>query len=139
MDKKEVQEFIDYFNVTDPFAKASHVKIVSVGEGVSEAVMEVCEDCLNFMGNIHGGALLTLADIAAGSSAAYNGKSCVTLNSTGNFLRPACPGNVYGYGKQVGVKDNIATCDVEIKDSQNNLIYKGTNTMFLFDAVLKPV
>jgi len=138
MDEKAIKEFIEFYNVTDPYSKLSNIKIVSVGNGVSEAKMEVKEENLNFMGGIHGGALLTLADVAAGSSTSRNGRSCVTLNSTGSFLRPACPGDVYAYGKELGVKDNVATCEVVIKDSQGNIIYKGTNTMYLFDEYLKP-
>ena len=138
MNEKEMKEFIEYYNVTDPFSKLANVKMVSLGDGVSVVKMEVKEENLNFMGGIHGGALLTLADVAAGASTARNGNRCVTLNSSGSFLRAACPGDVYAYGKELGVKDNVATCEVVIKDSQEKVIYKGTNTMYLFDDKLKP-
>ena len=138
MDEKMRNDFIEYYNVTDPYSKISNIKMVKLGDGVSEVRMEVKPENLNFMGGIHGGALLTLADVAAGASTSRNGRKCVTLSSSGSFLRAACPGDVYGYGKELGVKDNVATCEVVIKDSQNNIIYKGTNTMYLFEEMLKP-
>lgn len=126
-----LEEIVDFINEYDTFSPYTNVKLLEIGEGTSKAVMEVKPENLNFMGNIHGGALMTLADTAGGSSIAYLRRLCVTLNSTGNFIRAACPGNVYGYGKLMKIEGNTTVSDVVIKDSQDNIIYKGTVTMFL--------
>lgn len=127
------EELIAFLNKYDSYTKHSNVKILEMGEGYSKTVMAVDESCLNFMGHIHGGALMTMADVTGGTSIAHNGKFCVTINATSNFISAACPGNIYGYGRQVGVNGNLATSDVEIKDCKDRLVYKGTVTMYLLD------
>ncbi len=129
-----MNELIAYLNENDCFTKHSNVKILEINDdGTSKTMMEVKSENLNFQGHIHGGALMTMADVTAGTSITHYRKLCVTLNSEGSFLRAAAPGNVYGYGKEIGMLDNITTSEVEIYDSKERLVYKGTVKMFLFD------
>ncbi len=63
--------------------------IISVAPGFAEVIMEPHKEILNPMGAIHGGAIFTLCDVAAGTAAMARGKAVVTQSASMNFLRKA--------------------------------------------------
>ena len=129
----DLKKYRDFLNENDAFVKQANIHIIEVGAGFSEAVMEVDTRCLNFMGTVHGGALMTLADVVAGTCISHNGRHCVTLSASGNFIKAPGEGSVYAYGREVSVNGNTAVCDIELKDSKGALVFKGMYNMFMID------
>ena len=79
------------------FAKTAGIRIVSMTPALAVCEMPVTEALANRNGVLHGGALMTLADNAAGSVAFANipaNKTNTTVESKTNFLRAARIGDV---------------------------------------------
>ena len=68
------------------------LKILSLADGYAEVFMPASPDILNPLGNVHGGAIYTLCDVAAGTAAASRGPAGVTLSSAMSYLRPGHAG-----------------------------------------------
>lgn len=64
------------------------LKILSLTDGYAEVFMPARPEILNPLGNVHGGAIYTLCDVAAGTAAASRGRIGVTLSSSMTYLRP---------------------------------------------------
>lgn len=74
----------------DPFSAYNHIRITEVSEGHSRVELTVEEDSQNRWGQVHGGALFTLADVACGSAlVGLRQEACVTVSSTMDFIASA--------------------------------------------------
>ena len=73
---------------------------------------------LNFMGSVHGGALFTLADVAAGTAMIAHGHTCVTLNSTLSFIKPALSGRVPRRCQELHNGSRIGVMEVSVEDER---------------------
>ena len=76
----DYEKFIEYFNEHDVFSRESGIRLKKIGDGFAEAELDFSSRRANFMGTMHGGALFTMADVAAGSALLSHGSLCVTLN-----------------------------------------------------------
>ena len=68
------------------------LQILSLSDGYAEVFMPASADILNPLGNVHGGAIYTLCDVAAGTAAASRGLAGVTVASSMAYLRPGHAG-----------------------------------------------
>ena len=50
----------------EPFSQYNHMKVTAVDDGTATVELELQPDSLNCWGTPHGGALFTMADVAAG-------------------------------------------------------------------------
>ena len=64
------------------------LQILSLSDGYAKVFMPPSPNILNPLGNVHGGAIYTLCDVAAGTAAASRGRVGVTLSSSMSYLRP---------------------------------------------------
>ena len=64
------------------------LRVLTVREGYAEVCLPAGESILNPLGSVHGGAIYTLCDVAAGTAAASRGRVGVTLSSSMSYLRP---------------------------------------------------
>lgn len=69
------------------FMNYVHVELVTLEEERSVCRLPVSPEVCNGLGMIHGGAIYTLADNAAGYAAHSDGRKHVTQNSSMHFLR----------------------------------------------------
>ena len=120
------------------FASVNHVRITKLEPGYCEAELEVAPESLNFMGNIHGGCLATLADTCAGGASRTLGKSCVTLSSNMNYLAPGAGSRIRAQGRVVKGGKTIVVTDVILLDDQDVKVASATFTFFLKDAPILP-
>ena len=51
----------------EPFSQYNHMKVTAVDDGTATVELELHPDSLNCWGTPHGGALFTMADVAAGT------------------------------------------------------------------------
>ncbi len=92
------------------YNKMHGLRVQAVREGYAEVLLPASGDLLNPLGNVHGGAIYTLCDVAAGTAGASRGRVGVTLSASINYLRPGYAGEALTavtreirYGRQTAV------------------------------------
>lgn len=79
-----------------PFARLLGVRITLARPDRVECELPVTEALANRNGNLHGGAIMALADNLGGTATFLNlgpGEGTVTIESKTNFFRPVDPGD----------------------------------------------
>lgn len=87
---------LDQMPPQSSYAKLTGIDVVSVTPDCVVCAMKVTDSLANRNGALHGGALMTLADNAAGTSAFINipvNKTNTTIESKTNFLRSVSVGD----------------------------------------------
>lgn len=109
-------------------------EVVSVERGSFEMRAHPGQDCVNNMGSVHGGFLLTLADIAASAVADSYGFANVTMSLASNFLRPAFGDDEFlrVVGKAVHAGRRSTVVEVSIERPDGTVAFKATITMAMF-------
>lgn len=80
-----------------PFARLLGLRITHASPDRVEAELPVTEALTNRNGQLHGGAIMALADNLGGTATFLNlrpGEGTVTVESKTNFFRPLAPGSV---------------------------------------------
>lgn len=72
-----------------PFAQKMSITVVDIQEGYSKVRMHVQPEDQNLVGSVHGGALMSLIDVAGAVAAWSYGEHSVTLNCNVQFLNAA--------------------------------------------------
>lgn len=113
------------------FLNFNHMELVDAGENWAEMELKVCEDSLNPLGLVHGGALFTMADSAGGAAAHIDGRVYVTLSSSFTFLRSALPSDTVRARATVRRRGRT-TCyvDVDVTNQAKELLASGSFTYF---------
>jgi len=117
------------------FAYENGMVVTEVRDGYAKGELHPGPNIINPHGNVHGGALATLADIVAGSCACSRGGHCVTSNMTLEYLRPAYPDRmIYCEATPKKMGRSLSVIQVEITDEKGSLLVTGTYTFFMFDS-----
>jgi acyl-CoA thioesterase len=114
---------------TEPTWQLLGIKLEAISDGYSKVSLNIRPDFLNFVGTVHGGIIMTLADSAFGY--ALNTLYFPTVASQFNvhFLNPTVAGDELVAECQVvkaGKRTVMAEITVENKDGK--LIAKATGT-----------
>ena len=112
------------------------LNIISFGPGFAEVIMEPRKEVHNPLGVVHGGAIFTLCDLAAGAAAAAHGQVGVTQCSSMNFLRPG-KGSHRLTAKTTEIKKGRTTgvYQVVVTDEDDEMVAIATMTMFFIGDV----
>ena len=111
--------------------------VLTVREGYAEVSMPAASNVLNPLGNVHGGALYTLCDVAAGTACASRGKVGVTLSANINYLRPGHAGEeLIAATKEIKVGAQTAVYEVTVMQGERH-VATGIFTMFYVDQPLE--
>lgn len=107
------------------------LNIISFGKGFAEVIMEPHKEILNPMGVVHGGAIFTLCDLAAGAAAASYGQASVTQCANINFLRPGKGTHrLTARTKELKKGRSTGIYEVTVTDEDDVMIARATMTMF---------
>lgn len=119
-----IDERLDAMNHAQ-FAELCRLQIVSVGEG--EAVVKMpAEGMKNAMGNVHGGAIFTLADQAFALAANSYGAPQVALCSNINYIK-AAKGDLEARAVKVGETRNTSVYEVRVFEGETLIaMFTGT-------------
>ena len=124
-------EFLfDRVNRHSGFAVHNHIRITKIEPDHAEGELEVTPESLNPLGSVHGGALAALADTTAGTAIYVQGRVCVTLNCSLNYLRPAGGSVIKCTADLRKMGHTIAVCDVILTDDQDRRVATGCFTFF---------
>lgn len=128
----EFQAIADRINTDNQFLKSSGLQISDITRDRVIARMTAREKDLNVYGMVHGGALFTLADMAAGVCALTSSPNVVTLDSSMNFIRAAKPGPLYAEARSVHAGRSTGVYEVRITDDDGQQIAVALFTMYFF-------
>ena len=132
----DYQSFIQHFNQHDLCSANIGIRLTDMGEGFARAILPLTDASRNIMGGLHGGAMATLADIAAGCAVIYHGRVCVTLDMSIRYLKPVMEGTVTASAKELRGGRHTAVIHVELFDQHGELCAVATTTMYLTDKPL---
>lgn len=118
-----------------PFYQHMGLEVTGLGPGWSTFEMPAGRHLWNVGGIVHGGAITSIADAAAGVALAtvLDGRTerPVTIELKLNFCAPVREGTLQARGQVVQKGKRIAVCDVEVTEG-GRLIAKGLSTYMVF-------
>ena len=119
-------------NTGNPFAQHLGIETVRLAEGEADTVMPLKPEHLNLLGTVHGGVLLTLADVATGTAAASYGIMDTTSSGEYHFLRAVRgSSSLRAHAHVVKRGASLIVCGVELYDDADALVGTGTFTLFV--------
>lgn len=123
----------------DAFTNYCGLKLVdmTLGKAIVESKAVDEFPSKNFMGNVHGGYIFTMADVAGGLAVASYGERCVTIDCHVNFIKGIGIGKLTAEGQVVHKGKSTAVAKVEVYNERRQLIATSTNTMFLLGQPIK--
>lgn len=126
---QDLQMAAENINRKNPFHQLLGIRILKLESGQAWAKLDNSCGLVNMHQSIHGGALYSLADAAAGAAAFSSGFSCVTQNGSLNFLKPAKNGAVYAQAVCLHAGWTSGVYEVSLKDEDGTLLARGDFTM----------
>lgn len=118
-----------------PLKGLENAQLLEVSPGHAKLSYEITPEALNLYGNLHGGCLFSLCDMAAGISTYAYEISNVTQNGTIHFIKGISTGTILIESNNVHKGKKTAVNQVTITAEDGTLLVTGTFTMFLFDPV----
>lgn len=118
-------------NAPCQFSYENGIRLEQVRPDYARGVLLVGKTSINPHGKVHGGALAALADTVGGCCACSRGDSCVTANSTMEFLRPAEGPFITCEATPKKLGRTLSVVQVELRDSRERLVATGTFTFFM--------
>ena len=138
MTETERKDFIfRTVNTPHQFSYENGVTVTRVEPGRAEGILEVGPNSINPHGNVHGGALSTLADTVGGCCACSKGGICVTASSTMEFLRPANGSAITCVATPKKLGRTLSVVQVELFNDNQTLVATGTFTFFMVEPPQK--
>lgn len=113
------------------YAYESGMTVTEIRPGYGEGILKVSPIVMNPHGTVHGGALYTLADTVAGTAACIHGASCVTLDSSMEFLRPATGPIVRCVATPKKEGKTISVMQVVLTNEDGKEVATGTFTFYM--------
>ena len=120
-------------NTPHQFSYENGVTVTHVEPGRAEGVLEVGPNSINPHGNVHGGALSTLADTVGGCCACSKGGVCVTASSSMEFLRPANGSMITCIATPKKLGRTLAVVHTDLFNDSEKLVATGTFTFFMVE------
>ena len=133
MDHSAENPILCRVNRPHQFAYENGILITRIEPGRAEGILKVNENSFNPHGQVHGGALTALADTVGGCCACARGRSCVTANSSMEFLRPAGGPEIFCAATPKKEGRALSVIQVELTDAAGKLVATGTFTFFMID------
>ncbi len=111
----ETPDLIELMRERDTFARKMGIKILEAANGCSKVSMPLDEGTANALGNVHGGAMFALADMALASAANSEGMVSVAIQANIHYMS-ACPsrGILFATAKKVSETRKLAYFHIEI-------------------------
>ena len=127
------EKLLRFINRSGLFAYENGMTVTEVRPGYGEGVLKVGPTVLNPHGTVHGGALYTLADTVAGTAACPPGFTCVTVNSSMEFLRPASGSAIRCVATPKKEGRTLSVMQVVLTNEAGQEVATGTFTFYLIE------
>lgn len=120
------------------FAAYNHIKMVDMDTDWALVELTIWPESKNPYGVVHGGALYTMADNAAGIAAHSDGGSYVTQFSSMHYLRNQIQGTIRAEGRVRHRGRSTCLVEVSITGEGGRLMATGSFTFFRVDEKKMP-
>lgn len=115
------------------FTDYNFIRLESLDPDCAVYRLDIRPESCNPYGMVHGGALYTLADDAAGTAAHSDGRSYVTQHGDLHFLDNRAHGTIRATGRVRHRGRSTVLVDVEVADEGGALLATGAFTYFCVD------
>lgn len=115
----------------DAYATHLGLEIVEMKEGSSVVKMPIQPFHLNGGGRVHGGALLSLADLALAAAAISRGDYGSGISVQMNFMKGASRGTLWARGTELSSGRSIRHYRVDVEDDDGNLVGSFQGTIYI--------
>ena len=134
MEERSMKERSQEVNRRNPFVQLLGVEIVEISPDRSLLRLALRPELLNPHGLVHGGALFTLADNAAGCAASTDGRVYVTQESDIHFLRAQSTGAVTAEARVIHRGRSTVLVEVSLTGEGDRLLAAASFTYFCVDG-----
>mgnify|MGYP001282409225 CR=1 FL=1 len=121
------------FYIHVPFIEHLGIRILEKGDGVVKVRLDPRPEFANSWGSLHGGALMTLLDVALASAGRSLDDKCngaLTVEIKVNFIA-AANGPVLGEGRAQRAGRSLIFSEGELRSEDGTLLAKATGTVKL--------
>ena len=118
------------------FMLHNHIELESVERDRAAFRLDIRPESRNPYGLVHGGAIYTMADNAAGTAVHSDGRYYVTQSSALHFLRNQAQGTVRAAAQVRHRGKSTALAAVDITGEDGRLLATGEFTFFCVDKAL---
>lgn len=115
------------------FTDHNFIRLESAEADCAVYRLDIRPESRNSFGMVHGGALYTLADDAAGGAAHSDGRHYVTQHGDLHFLDNRAHGTIRAAGRVRHRGRSTVLVDVEITDESGSLLATGAFSYFCVD------
>lgn len=129
-----MEELKKRLNSSSKYLQSNDMHVAEVKNGYAKVEMSIDEQILNVHGFVHGGALYSLADTAAGAASFATGRDSVTLSGTINYIKPGKGGKLIGIAQEISAGRTTGVYEVFIFNDKDVLLSRSTFTMFFLDG-----
>lgn len=133
-DKENMTALMARLNGNSQYLQSNDMKVTELGKGYARVEMIIDQQILNVHGFVHGGALFSLADTAAGAASFATGRDSVTLNGSINYIKPGRGGKLIGVATEISAGRTTGVYEVFIYNDESMLLCRATFTMFFLDG-----
>ncbi|MBQ7473472.1 MAG: PaaI family thioesterase [Oscillospiraceae bacterium] len=137
-EKESLREQYAEINRRNPFVRHNHIEVEEIERDRALLRLTIRPESLNVHGRVHGGAIYTMADNAAGCATSTDGRSYVTQASDMHFLRNQSEGTVRAEAIVRHRGRTIVLVDVTVTGEEEKLLASGTFTFFCIDQKPRP-
>lgn len=134
MEHESMDALLKRLNSSSQYLQSNDMRVVEVREGYARVEMLIDQQILNVHGFVHGGAMYSLADTAAGAASFASGRDSVTLTGTINYIKPGRGGKLIGVATEISRGRTTGVYEVFIYNDTQVLLSRSTFTMFFLDG-----
>ncbi|MBR0208863.1 MAG: PaaI family thioesterase [Oscillospiraceae bacterium] len=134
MEERSLKESSMEVNRHNPFVRLVGVEIEEVAPDRSRLRLAIRPESLNPHGLVHGGALFTLADNAAGCAASTDGRAYVTQSGDIHFLRVQSSGTVVAESRVLHRGRSTVLVEVSLLGEEGKLMATASFSYFCVDG-----
>lgn len=106
----------------DAFAVHAGMEVLRAEAGYAEVLLPLSPAVLNGHGNLHGGALFTLADYAGAIASNMYGEATMAVNGSISFMNAVRGGHVVAKARTVKAGRRVKFQVVDIYDAEDTLV-----------------
>lgn len=136
MEQAQIEHQADERTLKNAFPAYNHIELESVESDHAVYRLEIRPESKNPYGVVHGSAIYTMADNAAGYAAHTDGRSYVTQTSSMHFLRNQTQGVIRADARVRHRGKATCLVNVDIIGANDRLLATGEFTFFCVDPAI---
>ena len=133
LENETMEQLKERLNSSSKYLQSNDMRVIDVHEGYAKVEMIIDEQILNGLGFVHGGALFSLGDTAAGAASFATGRASVPLSASINYIKPGIGGKLIAIAQEISRGRTTGVYEIFIFNDKEVLLCRATFTMFFLD------